>query len=134
MAVVIRNIFIELYHRLAAILAALSNWVEAHRPQLDRFAYCFERFIARLWSAIIRFAFLGIIANILGSLFPGLPEKFPTIFAIFDGGAILADTVLRAIFRSVHYVATGHPIVAVNDFAGTIFSLFHQFMGWMSTL
>lgn len=134
MVIVIRDAFMELLHRLAAILAALSTCVEAHRPQLDRFAYWSERFVARLWSAIVRFAFLGITANILGYLFPGLPEKFPTIFAIFNGGAIMADTFVRAIFRSVRYVATGHPIVGVNDFASTIFSLFHQFVGWMSTL
>ena len=134
MAVVIRNIFAEFFHRSAALFAALSSWVEAHRTQLDRLAYRFECIIARFWRAIFRYALLGIVVNILGSLFPGLREEFPTTFAVFNGGALMADTVLRAIFRSIGLALGGHPIVAVNDFAGTIGSLLSKFASWMSTL
>lgn len=89
----------------------------------------------RLARNITRLMIIGMILNVVASYFyPELPERFPTIYAWFDGWLQLGEFTLKAAIDGIYSLFTGHWGEFWTEYDEAFRELLQQFTNWLSTL
>lgn len=102
--------------------------------RFDRFIDWVTRFCDRLGTALFRLLILGLILTVVGEAFPEVREKFPTIFAFYEGGAHLVEWLVNYSFRGIYAFFTGHFMEVTHDFYEELGELIKTFTTWISQL
>ena len=109
------------------IIERLRNWWSNSHNNIERMLFsCLE--------ALKNLAIIGVIVNIISSVYPEFPNRFPTIYGWFDGWLQLVELAVKAALGFLYSLFTGN----IKDFWGEYTAAFHlqlqNFLNWMSLI
>lgn len=84
--------------------------------------------------AIRKLMIVGIIMNVLCYFYPELPEKIPTIYAIGNGGIVVAEFVVKAGINGLCTIKTGNWVVFKSAIDGQLSVMLNELAAWLTSL
>lgn len=93
------------------------------------------RGIDRIVNNIVRLIVIGIILNVVSAYFyPDFPERFPTIYAWFDGWVQLGEFAIKASLSFIYSFFTGNLTEFWTEYTDAFNTLWQQFTTWLGSL
>lgn len=107
----------------AEVNESVNNFFRRFNRALDRFARNFTRLVI-----------FGIILNVISIFCPELSEKYPTIFAWYDGFIQVEEFVLKTTLMGIYSLFNGTWNECHANANEALMELWQQFVNWLSSL
>lgn len=119
---------------ISAMVNNVRNWWNTHRTDIARARRDFWRGFDRLSRNITRLIVIGVLVNIVASLYPEFPERFPVIYGWFDGWLQFGEFLFKVALGSLYAIFTGNFGEFWVEYGEALKELAHQFTNWMATI
>ena len=118
----------QLFRWLNATQQKVHAWFFVHEDDINK---CFDR----LAKNCGRMVTLGIIFNVIASYFyPDFPERFPVMYAWFDGWVQLYEFALKSVLKFLEALFSGHINEFWSEYSNDFHLLWQQFVIWITSL
>ena len=143
-------------NKLKKFLRNGKSWYETHRGSMifimdiiiDILSLAAKAIITLLTKAITwgvrcgaivgrvigKMMLVGIFMNVLCYFYPELPEKIPTIYAIGNGGIVVAEFMVKAGINCLCTIKTGNWMAFESAIDVQLGEMLNQLAAWLTAL
>lgn len=119
----------------AIMVNNVRNWWNTIRQDLRESFRRLARFFDRLARGTFRMMAIGVILNVVASYFyPAFPEKFPILYAWFNGWLQLGEFLFKVGLGSLYSIFTGNFGEFWVEYGEALKELVAQFTQWLATI
>ncbi len=112
----------------------LLNMLNAHRDAIEDGFHWFRAMARRVARFIWLMAAVGLLLNVVATYVPEFTERFPVLYAWFDGWLQVAEFVVRTGVTAINALFTGHWMRTASEFSGALAEGVSQFVEWLGTV